>query len=150
VTCVVVAFSIYGPRRRGEDEMMIRRQSYREQQELKRNAMLATGLIADRFPGVSRIAFRLTYYQRTVDPVLMTRVVSFIPADCAYFRLGCMREGCTNGGFDLAPVVAGMVKSSRTSGKGRIVCRGKSENAGPVHASLAYEVSIEYGGPAKK
>jgi hypothetical protein len=129
---------------------MIRRQSYREQQEQKRNAMLATGLIADRFPGVARIAFRLTYYQRTVDPVLMTRTVSFLPADCAYFRLGCMRDGCMNGGFDLAAVVAGMVKSSRTSGKGRIVCRGRSDSTGHAHASLAYEVSIEYGTPAKR
>jgi hypothetical protein len=128
--------------------MMIRRQNYREQQEQKRNAMLATGLIADRFPGVSRIAFRLTYYQRTVDPVLMTRMVSFVPADCAYFKLLCMREGCTNGGFDLAPVVAGMVKGSRTSCKGRITCRGRSDHAGPAHASLAYEVNIEYRAPA--
>jgi hypothetical protein len=50
---------------------MIRKQSYKEQLEVKKNIMLAAGLVSERFPGVANIEFRMTYYQKTADPVLM-------------------------------------------------------------------------------
>ena len=128
---------------------MALKQNYKEKLELKRNNMLAAGLVSERFPQVSNIMFRMTYYQRTVDPVLMTRTISFLSTNYACFHLECLREECIDGGFDLAPVVAGLVKTNKKSVSGKIVCNGKNEELSHGHASIAYEVSIQYNKSAK-
>ena len=125
------------------------KQNYKEKLELKRNTMLAAGLVSERFPAVSNIIFRMTYYQRTADPILMKRTISFSPTNYACFHLECMREECTDGGFDLTPVVAGLVKNNKKSVSGKIVCNGKSDDLRHGHASIAYEVSVQYNKPAK-
>ncbi len=119
-------------------------QNYKEKLEIKKNAILASGRVCERLPDVSSIVFRMTYYQRTAGPVLMTRTVNFVPTDYACFHLDCTREECTNGGFDLAPGVANLVKSRKKSVKGNLSCRGKSDSLRFGHASIAYEVSVEY------
>ncbi len=124
------------------------KQSYMEKQELRKNAMLAAGLVSERFPGVSSIVLSLTYYQRTSDPVLMKRTVSFFPTHYACFHLDCMREECTHGGFDLTPVITSLIKNRKKSIQGKIVCSGKVENRRPGHASIAYEVSVQYASQA--
>lgn len=123
---------------------MALKQNYKEKLELKKNSMLAAGLVSERFPDVASIIFRMTYFQKTVDPVLMTRTISFFPTNYACFHLECMREECTDGGFDLAPVVAGLVKHNKKSVSGKIVCNGKNEDLRHGHASIAYEISIQY------
>ena len=128
---------------------MALKQNYKEKLELKKNNMLAAGLVSERFPAVASIMFRMTYFQKTADPVLMTRTISFFPTNYACFHLECMREECTNGGFDLAPVVAGLVKHNKKSVSGKIVCNGKNEELLRGHASIAYEVSIQYNKTAK-
>ena len=140
---IFVAFFIEADQARKED--MTIKQNFKEKQELKRNAMLASGLIADRLPGVSSVVFRMTYYHNnTAGPVLMQRTVNFVPSDYACFNMDCMREECTNGGFDLAPVVKGLVKNRKKSIKGNIYCHGKNENLKHGHASIAYEIRVEY------
>jgi hypothetical protein len=118
------------------------RQRNKEKLEVERAALVAAGLVSERYSGVSRIEFHMTYYQRCVDPVLMKRTLSFSPADYASFHMKCMAEGCTNGGFDLAPVVAGLAKSHKKSIKGKIFCHGRNHTIG--HASIDYEVNIQY------
>ncbi len=119
-------------------------QSYKEKLETKKNAIIASGRVCERLPDVSSIVFRMTYYQRTAGPVLMTRTVNFVPTDYACFHMDCTREECRNGGFDLTPVVTSLVKSRKKSVKGSISCRGKSDSLRFGHASIAYEVSVEY------
>ncbi len=119
-------------------------QSYKEKLETKKNAIIASGRVCERLPDVSSIVFRMTYYQRTAGPVLMTRTVNFVPTDYACFHMDCTREECKNGGFDLTPVVTSLVKSRKKSVKGNISCRGKSDTLRFGHASIAYEVNIEY------
>ena len=128
---------------------MALRQTYKEKLEQKRNTMMAAGLVSDRYPAVSNILLRMTYYQSTADPVLMTRTMSFSPSNYACFHLDCVRDECTNGGFDLAPVVAGLVKHKKKSVSGKIVCSGKNEDLRQGHASIAYEVSVQYNKQAK-
>jgi len=120
------------------------KQNYMEKQELKKTAMLAAGLVSDRMPTVSSIILRMTYLQRTSDPVLMKRTVHFLPSDYACFRMDCVRDECSNGGFDLTSVVNGLVKSRKKSVAGKIVCNGKSDSLRLGHASIAYEVNVEY------
>jgi hypothetical protein len=86
----------------------------------------------------------MTYFQRTSDPVLMKRTVNFVSNNYASFHMECMREDCTNGGFNLAPVVADLVKNRKKTVKGKLVCCGKNRDLGPGHASIAYEVNIQY------
>jgi len=53
-----------------------------------------------------------------------------------------MHDRCTNGGYDLAPVVAAMVKGRKRTTSGKLFCHGKNDAIG--HASIAYEVNISY------
>jgi hypothetical protein len=117
------------------------RQNQLERQELLKKHKVASGLISDRFPGVAQIVFHMTYYQRGVRSVLMVRTVNFTAADYAYFHMDCMQDGCTNGGFDLTPVVAALIRDRKKTVRGKLVCDGK--NAAPHHASIEYEVSIQ-------
>jgi hypothetical protein len=74
---------------------MNHRQSYRQKLELERTALAALGLLSERYAGVSRIEFLMTYYMRSLDAVLMKRTLSFSPADYAGFHMKCMEDGCT-------------------------------------------------------
>ena len=123
------------------------RQSYKEKLELERASLLATGLVSEHYSGVSSIVLHMTYYQRGLQPVLMERTLSFLPAKYAGFHMKCMHEGCTDGGYDLAPVVAGLVKSCGKSIKGKLFCHGTNDTIG--HASIAYEVNVRYHKQAK-
>jgi hypothetical protein len=123
---------------------MTNKQNYMEKQDVKKAAMLAAGLVSERMPAVSSIVLRMTYLQKTSDPVLMKRIVHFLPSDYACFHMDCMREECTNGGFDLTPVVASLVKTRKKTVTGKIVCNGKSDGLRVGHASIAYEVNVEY------
>ena len=125
------------------------KQNYMEKQEIKRTAMLAAGLVSERMPAVSSIVLRMTYLQKASDPVLMKRIVHFLPNDYACFRMDCVREECSNGGFDLTPIVSSLVKTRKKVVTGKIVCNGKSDSLRTGHASIAYEVSVEYSKPAK-
>ncbi len=120
----------------------MRKPTYREKLDIERAALVTAGLVSERFPGVSNIEFRMTYYRRGLNQVLMTRTLSFSPSDYAGFHLKCMHDGCTNGGYDLAPVVAAMVKARKKSSSGKIFCHGTNDTLG--HASIAYEVNIQY------
>jgi hypothetical protein len=147
-TSVFAVFSLVEIRL-SERYTMAPKQNYKEKMELKKNAMLAAGLVSERFPAVSNIMFRMTYYHRAADPVLMTRTISFAPNNYAFFHLECMREECTNGGFDLAPVVAKLVKNNKKTVSGKIMCNGKNEDLRHGHASIAYEVCVQYNKQVK-
>ncbi len=126
---------------------MNHRQSYRQKLELERTAQAALGLVSEQYTGVSKIEFCMTYYRRGLNAVLMTRTLSFSPADYAGFHMKCMEDGCTGGGFDLAPVVAGLAKSHKKTTKGKVYCHGVNHSFG--HASIAYEVNIQYNKQVK-
>jgi hypothetical protein len=112
--------------------------------EQARQNRLASGLLADRFPNVAGLVIRMTYYQKGTNPVLMLRTVHISPADFAYFVMDCMIKDCSDGGFDLTPVISDMVKTRKKTGKGKLDCHGKTEPETPDHASISYEIEIDY------
>ena len=120
----------------------MRKPTYKEKLERERSDLAASGLVSERYSGISNIEFCLTYYQRGLNQVLMTRTLNFKPSDYAGFHMKCMHDGCMNGGYDLAPVVASMVKGRKTSTSGKIFCHGTNDSLG--HASIAYTVKIQY------
>jgi len=128
---------------------MTSKQRYQDKMDQKKTIMLEAGLVADRYPEVASIVFNMTYYQNSAAPVLMTRTLNFYPTNYACFHMECMREECTNGGFDLAPVVADLVKHRKKSVKGKLKCNGNNAELRAGHASNAYEISIQYNKPVK-
>jgi len=127
----------------------MQKQSYIEKMELKKNNLLAAGLVSERFPGVLSIVLHMIYYQSTSEPVLMKRTLNFLPTDYACFHIDCMREECSNGGFELTPVIAGVIKNHKKSAKGKIACCGKNGTLSHNHASIGYEISVQYSKPIK-
>jgi hypothetical protein len=112
--------------------------------ELSKQRRLAAGLLSERFPGVSDIVVRMTYYQNAINSILMVRTINFWPSQYAYFNMDCMIKGCVDGGFDLTSVITDMIKSRKTSEKGKLVCNGKIETLACDHASIAYHITVRY------
>lgn len=112
--------------------------------ELVKKNRLAAGLLSERFPGVSGIVVHMTYYRKVTNLVLMVRTVNFFPTCHAYFTMDCAVKGCTDGGFDLASVIGTLVKSRKRTAKGKIDCGGKIDAVAAEHASILYEVTIQY------
>src|SRR4030065_2634452 len=127
-------------------EKMAHKQNYVERMELNKQQKIISGLVSERFPEVSSIVIRMTYYHKAVNPVLMVRTVNVIPTSYAYFNMDCMIKDCVDGGFDLTSVITDMVKQHKKLGKGKLVCNGngKDSTLASDHASIAYEIKIKY------
>ncbi|MDO9287677.1 MAG: hypothetical protein Q7T83_02675 [Thermodesulfovibrionales bacterium] len=123
---------------------MAHRQDYIARMELIKKNRIDAGLVSERFPKVSSIIINMTYYQKVANPVLMERIINILPASYAYFNMECMIKDCLNGGFDLTPAISDLIKNRKKSGKGKLVCKGKTNPASTEHASVSYEISIQY------
>lgn len=124
---------------------MSQRQDYINKMELKKQARLDAGLVAERFPKVSGIVINMTYYHNAENPVLMQRKVNIFPNSHAYFNMECMIKGCENGGFNLKPIIRKQIKERKRSAKGTLTCKGKNNGRGTSdHASISYEINIKY------
>jgi hypothetical protein len=55
-----------------------------------------------------------------------------------------MINGCTDGGFDLSPVIKEMVKKHNKLKKGTLFCKGKSADLASDHAHIDYEITIKF------
>lgn len=128
---------------------MAHKQNYIEKMELIKKHRLAAGLVSDRFPEVSGMVIHMTYYHKGVNPILMERTVNVFPTGYAYFNMECMIKGCVEGGFDLTPVITDMIKNHKKLGKGKLVCNGKNDDIASDHASIAYEIRIQYNKQSK-
>ena len=127
-------------------EKMAHKQNYVERMELNKQQKIISGLVSERFPEVSSIVIRMTYYHKAVNPVLMVRTVNVIPTSYAYFNMDCMIKDCVDGGFDLTSVITDMVKHHKKLAKGKLVCNGngKDHAFASDHASITYEIKIKY------
>jgi hypothetical protein len=123
---------------------MAHKQNYTERMELNKKRRLEAGLVSEHFPEVSDIAVNMTYFHRGETQILMVRKVNFWPSRHAYFNMDCMIKGCVNGGFNLTSVITNMIKNRRKAEKGKVVCNGKGEALSSDHASIAYEITIQY------
>ncbi len=123
---------------------MTQRQNHAAKMDVKKQKKVAAGLVSDRFPEVSGMVIQMTYFRKGSNPVLMLRTVNVFPTTYAYFNMDCMISGCTDGGFDLTPVISEMVKKHKRTGKGNLACCGTSTDLAADHANIAYEVTIEF------
>ncbi len=112
--------------------------------DFKKQQMDAVGLVSERFPEVNSIVIQMTYLTKGLNTVLMLRTVYIFPTSHAYFNMDCMTKGCNNGGFDLTPIIKGMVKKHQKMKRGNLVCSGKNADTASDHANVNYEVTIEF------
>lgn len=117
--------------------------------QFKKQEKAAAGLVSEHFPQVSGMIISMTYYQKGANPVLMFRTINISPASHAYFKMDCMVKGCDGGGFDLTPVIAGMVETLKKVKKGVLVCCGNINALASDHASIDYDIKIEYNKPCR-
>lgn len=115
-----------------------------ERMELVKQRRIESGLVSDRFPKVSGMVILMTYYQSGKNPVLMKRIVNVFPTCFAYFHMECMIKGCVDGGFDLTATINDMIKNHKKLSKGKLSCKGKLNSVEDDHASIAYEIQIQY------
>ncbi|MCL4457741.1 MAG: hypothetical protein M1147_00790 [Nitrospirae bacterium] len=123
---------------------MANRQNYALKMELKRQNNAVAGLVSERFPTVSGMVINMTYYQKSVNPVLMTRTLNVFPTSYACFKMDCMIKGCAGGGFDLTSIINDMVKTHKKVKKGAVSCLGNVDTHPSEHASIEYETIIRY------
>jgi hypothetical protein len=112
--------------------------------DLIKQRKVDAGLVSERFPEVSGMVIQMTYLRKGLNPVLMLRTVNVFPTAYAYFKMDCMIKGCTDGGFDLTPVIKEMVKKRQKLKKGNLACCGKNADLASDHANIAYEVTIKF------
>ncbi len=125
------------------------RQDYFAKKELNKQTRVDAGLVSDRFPGVSGIVIQMIYYRKLANPVHMIRTINFFPTSYAYFNMECMMKECVDGGFNLASVISSLVKKHKKLVKGKMVCRGECESLASHHASISYEINIQYSKQSK-
>lgn len=115
-----------------------------QKKEQKAQMEREAGLISENFPTVSKMTLVLTYYQVAAMPVIMVRTINFRTDSVANFKMNCVISGCEGGGFDLTKRVAASVKIHKNTLNGRLACNGTNEAINKNHASIDYEITIEY------
>lgn len=111
------------------------------------------GLVSERFPNVSSMEIKMTYFQRTMysdtDKLLMLRTVKVSPESYAYFHMQCMKKECEST-YNLKRTIGVMVKDKKKKVSGKISCSGKGEGVKPKHACVEYEITVKYNNKRKK
>ncbi len=80
--------------------------------------------ICQLYPGVGRIVLFVAFEQADPETEPNYQQIIFTAESEATFRLDCPRDTCAGGGFDLAPVVDGMVKTGESRVHGKLACGG--------------------------
>jgi hypothetical protein len=129
---------------RGAKKNMSQKQNYAIKMDLLKQKKIASGLVSDCFPEVSDMVIVMTYFRKGLNPILMLRTVNIFPTAYAYFNMDCMISGCTDGGFDLSPVINDMVKKHSKMKKGTLACNGRNADLASDHAHIDYEITIKF------
>ncbi len=100
--------------------------------------------IADLYPSLRRITLFVAFEEADAASEPSYQQIIFTAETEAMFRLDCARDECVEGGFDLAPVVAGMVQNRETSLHGTLECAGTIGSGGdPCAVRAEYRIIID-------
>ncbi len=100
--------------------------------------------ISGLYPGVGRIILFAAFEQADPESEPNYQQIIFTAESEAIFRLGCSRDECAGGGFDLAPVVAEMVHGKESRVHGELACEGALSPTGDRCALKAeYRIIID-------
>jgi hypothetical protein len=99
-----------------------------------------SNLIATWSPNIEQISIIMKYAQTGALEPLM-RTVNFTPDSMASFKISCLCSDCPESTFDFTDLLGSMIKSHKTSSKGKISC----ENcASPECSNVLYTITIKY------
>jgi hypothetical protein len=137
---------------------MVKKQHHAQHKHAEKRALelalaekkVAAGKVLERFPDVSGMSIRLTYFSEMIDAVLMVRTVNYFPSSNAYFHINCLMKECSNGGFDLTRKIKEVVKNKKKSAKGDMVCGGGRGTLSSGHSRISYEIVVKYHKKGKK
>jgi hypothetical protein len=105
--------------------------------------------IAERYPAVEALEFRLSFVPPSGDTITLTRVWN--PSHSALFHFGCRNERCVGGGFDLNPAVHAMLRTREHRTEGTLVCggavRGRLGESSPCGHELRFVAWADYRTP---
>jgi hypothetical protein len=76
------------------------------------------------YPEVRRITLFIAFEEAGSELEPNYQQIIFTADNEAIFRIDCSRDGCVGGGFDLTPVVDGMVKNEASRVHGKLACDG--------------------------
>ena len=96
--------------------------------------------IAERYPAVEALEFRLNFFPPGGDQLTLTRV--WKPDHAAIFHFGCRNDRCIGGGFDLDPPVHGMLRKREHRTEGRLVCAGEVRGRFGERSSCGWELGF--------
>lgn len=100
--------------------------------------------LAELYPDLHRITLFIAFEEADSASEPSYQQIIFTPDTGAEFRLDCLRDACTCGGFDLAPVVADLVKGGESMVHGTLVCAGTLGAGGdPCRLTAEYRIIIE-------
>ncbi len=102
---------------------------------------LAHATISGVYPGIGRIILFAAFEQADPESEPNYQQIIFTAESEAIFRLGCSRDECAGGGFDLAPIVDEMVHGKETRVHGELACEG-TIGAGGHRCALKAEYRI--------
>lgn len=129
-------------RRAGEGDLIMKRNYAQQKVAPKRSEKELTEVaLSERFPKVSGISVRITYHGTSGNPVLMVRTVNYFENTEAVFLMQCFRKDCLEGGFNLEPKIAQLVKNRLKSGVGKMACAG---SASGCNATISFEIKLKY------
>ncbi len=133
---------------------MAKKQYHVQQKQAEKLALAekkqAIALVEKCFPQVAGLSIRLTYYNEITDSVFMVRTVNYFPSSRADFHMHCMIKECSNGGFDLKRKIRQVIKEHKKSESGDMRCKGGKGTLSSDHASMSYEISVQYHKKRKK
>lgn len=97
--------------------------------------------ISEIYGDIGRITLFIAFEEADSESEPNYQQIIFTPETEAGFRLDCSRDACVGGGFDLAPVVADMVRHQESRGHGKLACGG-TLGPGGERCSLQAEYRI--------
>ena len=102
--------------------------------------------IAERYPTIEALEFRLSFFPPGGDAVTLTRV--WKPNHAALFHFGCRNDRCVGGGFDLNPPVHALLRKREHRTEGRLICggevRGRLGDRSPCGWELGFVAWADY------
>jgi hypothetical protein len=76
------------------------------------------------YPGLRRLTLFVAFEEADATAEPNYQQIIFTADAAAEFRLGCSRDTCNGGGFDLSPIIDEMVVSREVMAHGKLCCSG--------------------------
>lgn len=117
---------------------------YQKKLQLRNKEKLGAEPVSRRFPEVSRIGIRMTYFSRPGKSVYLKRSINISPASPAYFNMECMVSRGYDRGLDLTSVITDQIRRHKPLVKGEVSFPRQEAGPPSVISNITYEIRVRY------